>query len=89
MVEVKRKEVPYTVIVDRREAIRFAVSRCGRGEITVIAGKGHEKGQIIGEKIIHFDDREEVLASIEKVENERDYYRKDRGCHEWKTPERE
>ena len=39
MVEVKRKEVPYTVIVDRREAIRFAVSRCGRGEITVIAGK--------------------------------------------------
>lgn len=64
----------YKVIPDRRQAIRYAVSHCEVGEIVVIAGKGHETYQIIGDEILHFDDREEVLSAIEKVKDERDYH---------------
>ena len=49
-------------IPDRKEAIRRAIE-CGRdGDIIVIAGKGHETYQIIGDKIIEFDDREAILS---------------------------
>ena len=37
------------------------------GEVVLIAGKGHENYQIIGNRKIHLSDREEVLRSIEKV----------------------
>ena len=86
--EVKKHDVAYTVIPDRREAIRFAVSGCIDGEIAVIAGKGHEHEQIIGDQILHFDDREEVLASIEKVKHERDYHRKSDSSGKGKAAER-
>ncbi len=46
------------VIPDRREAITYAVSHCMQGEIVIIAGKGHETYQIVGDEILHFDDRE-------------------------------
>ena len=72
--EIEKDGGAYTVITDRREAIQYAVSHCMEGEIVVIAGKGHETYQIIGDTVLHFDDREEVLASIEKVKNERDYH---------------
>lgn len=48
------------VIIDRRTAIQEAVKFCKKEDILVIAGKGHEDYQIIGETKIHFDDREEV-----------------------------
>ncbi len=51
-------EGSYRVIVDREEAIKEAVSMAGKGDIIVIAGKGHEDYQIIGKTKIHFDDRE-------------------------------
>lgn len=86
MEEVKRHDVPYAVVFDRKEAIDFAVSQCGPGEIVVVAGKGHESYQLIGDKKIHFDDREEVLASIEKVRNERNYSSGDRAGYEGNTP---
>lgn len=72
--EIEAADGAYTVIADRREAIAYAVSHCIQGEIVVIAGKGHETYQIVGDTVLHFDDREEVLASIEKVKNERDYH---------------
>ncbi|MER2519945.1 MAG: UDP-N-acetylmuramoyl-L-alanyl-D-glutamate--2,6-diaminopimelate ligase [Bdellovibrionales bacterium] len=43
-------------IGDRAEAIRMAVTGLQRGDVLVIAGKGHESGQIIGDKTIPFDD---------------------------------
>ncbi len=52
------------VIEDRREAIRRAVSSAEAGDIVVVAGKGHEDYQVIGEKRIHFDDREEVRKAL-------------------------
>ncbi|MDD7718508.1 MAG: UDP-N-acetylmuramoyl-L-alanyl-D-glutamate--2,6-diaminopimelate ligase [Eubacteriaceae bacterium] len=63
----------YTVIADRRMAISQAVTDCIPGEIAIIAGKGHENYQIIGDKRVHLSDREEVLKCIEKVKYEKVY----------------
>lgn len=49
------------VIPDRAEAIAYALSHARRGEAVLIAGKGHEKYQIIGSETHHFDDCEQVL----------------------------
>jgi UDP-N-acetylmuramoyl-L-alanyl-D-glutamate--2,6-diaminopimelate ligase len=48
----------YLKIVDRREAIRTAIDLANPGTIVVIAGKGHERVQVIGNESIPFDDRE-------------------------------
>ncbi len=52
-------------IVDRREAIRWAVMQAEKGDIILIAGKGHETYQEIHGVRHHFDDREEVRAAFE------------------------
>lgn len=51
----------YTVEQDRAAAIKGALASAKPGDTVLIAGKGHETYQIIGEKRNHFDDREEVL----------------------------
>ena len=56
----------YQVIPDREEAIIRAISLAASGDFVVIAGKGHERGQIIGEKIIPFDDRDVARQAIYK-----------------------
>jgi UDP-N-acetylmuramoyl-L-alanyl-D-glutamate--2,6-diaminopimelate ligase len=43
-------------VAGRREAIRAAVAEAGPGDIVLLAGKGHEQGQIVGDRIIPFDD---------------------------------
>ncbi|HWT12457.1 MAG TPA: UDP-N-acetylmuramoyl-L-alanyl-D-glutamate--2,6-diaminopimelate ligase [Allosphingosinicella sp.] len=40
----------------RREAIRAAIAAAGPGDIILLAGKGHEQGQIVGERVLPFDD---------------------------------
>jgi UDP-N-acetylmuramyl-tripeptide synthetase len=50
--------------VRRREAIRLGLAMARRGDVVLIAGKGHETYQVIGETRSHFDDREEVEAFI-------------------------
>ena len=54
-------------IVDRREAIRTATALAGPGDVILIAGKGHETYQIIGDKTNHFDDREEIVAAFKQL----------------------
>ena len=49
---------------DRREAIRTAVTGLQAGDLLVIAGKGHETGQIVGATVHHFDDSEEARAAV-------------------------
>ncbi|HVQ08985.1 MAG TPA: UDP-N-acetylmuramoyl-L-alanyl-D-glutamate--2,6-diaminopimelate ligase [Allosphingosinicella sp.] len=54
-----------TEIAGRREAIRAAIAEAGPGDIVLFAGKGHEQGQIVGDKVLPFDDvtvaREEAI----------------------------
>jgi len=63
----------YTVIPDRREAIRAALEMARPGDLVLIAGKGHEDYQIIGRTKYPFDDRlavREVLAGMGYTEND-------------------
>ena len=57
---IRGKFANYEVEADRRKAIERALSLAGVGSIVIIAGKGHEKGQIIKDRILPFDDREVV-----------------------------
>jgi UDP-N-acetylmuramoyl-L-alanyl-D-glutamate--2,6-diaminopimelate ligase len=50
----------YTVIPDRKQAIRRALEISDEGDVLLIAGKGHEDYQIFKDKTIHFSDRENV-----------------------------
>ena len=56
----------YEVLIDRRDAISHAIQIGKSGDTILIAGKGHETYQIIKDKIIHFDDREEARNIIRK-----------------------
>ena len=53
-----------TEIGDRREAIGAAVAELRPGDVLVIAGKGHERGQLVGDRMIPFDDAEVVRAAV-------------------------
>lgn len=55
----------YIVIEDRKEAIKKAIKLAQKGDVIVVAGKGHEDYQILKDKVIHFDERE-VIADIIK-----------------------
>lgn len=59
------KGLQYEVIQDRKEAIYHAIQHANNGDIVVIAGKGHEDYQIIGETKYDFDDRIVAKAAIE------------------------
>ena len=62
---VKDKPVNYDVVTDRREAIFHALKIAEKGDIIVLAGKGHEDYQILaGMEHIHFDEREVVAEGL-------------------------
>jgi len=54
-------------VSDRREAIRRAIAELRGGDILLIAGKGHETGQIIGDRIMPFSDHEAVAAALKEL----------------------
>ncbi len=57
---------PYLKLSDRREAIFRAIGEAKAGDLVVIAGKGHETYQIIGDRTIHFDDREVAREAMDE-----------------------
>ncbi len=54
-------------IGDRAEAIKTAINSLQHDDMLVVAGKGHETGQIIGDEIHAFDDADEVRIAIEEM----------------------
>ena len=51
-------------IGDRAEAIRTAIAGLQPGDALLIAGKGHETGQIVGDRILPFSDHDAVAAAL-------------------------
>lgn len=75
-----RSEVPETIrseimaaapgateIADRRAAIRHAVKLLQSGDTLIVAGKGHEEGQIVGSTVLPFSDHAEVTGALEEA----------------------
>jgi UDP-N-acetylmuramoyl-L-alanyl-D-glutamate--2,6-diaminopimelate ligase len=54
-------------IGDRRAAIRSAVAGLDAGDVLLVAGKGHESGQIVGDRVLPFDDATEVRAALAEL----------------------
>ena len=63
---VTNKSRGFLVNLNRAAAIRMAVNMADKTDLVLIAGKGHETYQIIGNKRYPFDDRKEVLCALEK-----------------------
>lgn len=55
-------------IGDRRDAIGWAVAELKTGDVLIVAGKGHEQGQIVGETVYPFDDATEVAKAIKDAQ---------------------
>ena len=60
------KEKPYKIMADRREAIEFAIDVAERGDIVLLAGKGHEEYEIRGRMRLPFSEREIVVECMAK-----------------------
>ncbi len=56
-------------IADRADAIRTAVTTLKAGDVLLIAGKGHETGQIVGDQVLPFDDAAVALSAVELRES--------------------
>ncbi|MCK9920094.1 UDP-N-acetylmuramoyl-L-alanyl-D-glutamate--2,6-diaminopimelate ligase [Microbacteriaceae bacterium K1510] len=54
-------------IGDRAAAIRQGVADLRAGDVLLVAGKGHETGQIIGNRTVHFSDHEAVAAALQEL----------------------
>ena len=55
-------------ITDRAEAIRTAIMTAPEGAVILVAGKGHEDYQIIGQTKYHFDDKEIIRDTFKELE---------------------
>ena len=65
---LSESSVPYDVITDRREAIYHSLKTAQKGDVIVLAGKGHEDYQILAGNVhIHFDEREVVAEELKKL----------------------
>lgn len=59
--------IPYARFADRAEAVEYAVRTAKKGDIILLAGKGHEDYQLIGEEKIPFCEREIVIKTAEQI----------------------
>ena len=67
---IPAENTAYIKIENRREAICHALDILQTGDVLIIAGKGHETYQILGNEKIHFDDREIVAEHIKNLRTE-------------------
>ena len=69
LVGINKTKCEYTIIPDRKDAIKYAIENAKTGDIIMLIGKGHEDYKEIKGKRIHFDEREvikEILNEIKK-----------------------
>jgi UDP-N-acetylmuramoyl-L-alanyl-D-glutamate--2,6-diaminopimelate ligase len=64
---MRKATAPYKIVPDRREAIKTAVTMARKGDVVVIAGKGHEDYQILRDRTIPFDDRKLARELIREL----------------------
>ncbi len=64
---MKKSGTKYTIIENRKEAIRYALSVAGQDDVIMIAGKGHENYQEINGTKYHFDDKEIVMELLNSM----------------------
>jgi len=64
---LKSSGVRYTVEPDRAAAIRLALHEAKPGDVVLIAGKGHEKEQILAGSTIPFDDAQVALSALAEL----------------------
>ncbi len=64
MAGARKGSADLTEVGDRAEAILRAVDTLGAGDVLLIAGKGHETGQIIGDAVLPFDDVEQASVAV-------------------------
>lgn len=67
LVGLEDTTTPVTVIENRTEAIKYAVSIAQKDDIIVLAGKGHETYQILKDGTIHLDEREVVREALSSL----------------------
>ena len=64
---LKETGTKYEILSDRRDAIFKAISLAKTDDVVIIAGKGHENYQIVGNDKFHFDDREVAKEGLERI----------------------
>ena len=64
---LKAAGAPYVVEPDRAHAIAVALAKATRGDVVLLAGKGHEKEQILADGPIRFDDVEIALSTLRQL----------------------
>ena len=60
------RSTPHLAVPDRKEAIERAIRDARAGDLVLIAGKGHEKYQVIGDRVLPFDDVEVARAALSR-----------------------
>ncbi|HET7538982.1 MAG TPA: UDP-N-acetylmuramoyl-L-alanyl-D-glutamate--2,6-diaminopimelate ligase [Polyangiaceae bacterium] len=68
-VGLREMDAKYEVELDRARAIERAISRAGAGDVVLIAGKGHEPYQLVGDQTLPFDDRVEARRALAERRN--------------------
>jgi UDP-N-acetylmuramoyl-L-alanyl-D-glutamate--2,6-diaminopimelate ligase len=66
---ISKTKGKYEVVVDRREAIKKAISMMNKKDMVILAGKGHEKYQEVGKEKLPFDEKEIVKEILAEIKN--------------------
>ncbi len=64
---MKDVKAEYTVVVSRRDAIKYAMENAKEGDVIILAGKGHETYQILNDGTIEFDERKIVKEILNEI----------------------
>ena len=70
---LKATGVKYVIEPDRAAAIRIALESAQQGDVVLLAGKGHEKEQILNGCTIPFDDTEVALSILHQIGHSEDH----------------